>query len=238
MRPNPKLLLVDDDPAIGRMLAMLLEPRRYKVTWARSGRDGLQRAAEERPDVVILELDLPDQDGLAVLQSLREWNAAPVLVLSARKEVADKVRALDAGANDYLTKPFAGEELLARLRVLQRCEPEMTEAPILIAGPLRVDMATHEVSVQGEPVALTATEDAIFYVLARHAGRRVSCAHLLRAVWGGGAGAKIDELREYIWRLRRKLEQRGVENLIRADGGVGYSLALLPTHERTPGVAR
>ena len=238
MRPNPKLLLLDDDPAIGRMLAMLLEPKRYKVTWARSGQEGLRRAADERPDVIILELDLPDQDGLEVLQSLREWNAAPVLVLSARKEVGDKVRALDAGANDYLTKPFAGEELLARLRVLQRCEPAMTDAPILIAGPLRVNMATHEVSVDGEPVALTATEDAIFYVLARHAGRRVSCAHLLRAVWGAGAAAKIDELREYIWRLRRKLEQRGVENLIRADGGTGYSLALLPGPEHTSGVSR
>ena len=230
MKPHPKLLLVDDDPAIGRMLAMLLESGRYKMAWARGGQEGLVLAVEERPDVIVLELDLPDLDGFAVLRALREWNGAPVMILSARKDVSDRVRALDLGANDFLPKPFAGEELLARLRVLQRAEPPLADAPTLIAGPLRVDMATHEISVHGEAVPLTATEDAIFYILARHAGRRVSCAHLLRAVWGTEAAKKIDDLREYIWRLRRKLEQKGAGHLIRADGGVGYSL-IGPTDE-------
>jgi two-component system, OmpR family, KDP operon response regulator KdpE len=225
MKPNPKLLLLDDDPAIGRMLAVLLETWRYKVSWARNAQTGLARAREDRPDIIVLELDLPDMEGFALLQALREWNAAPVLILSARTGVADKVRALDAGANDFMTKPFAGEELLARLRVLQRCEPVMTDAPTLIAGPLRVDIATHAVAVNGKAVTLTPTEDAIFYILARHAGQRVTCAHLIRAVWGTDTAAKIDDLRAYIWRLRQKLGRKGASDLIRADGGIGYSLA-------------
>jgi two-component system KDP operon response regulator KdpE len=164
---------------------------------------------------------------VALLEALREWNAAPILILSARKDVPDKVRALDAGANDFVTKPFFGEELLARLRVLLRSEPPFTGAPLLVTGPLRVDMASRRVAVNGRPVELTATEDAVFYVLARHAGLWVSCAHLVRAVWGAEPSAKIDELREYVWRLRRKLEPQGGGGLIENDGEAGYRLAVL-----------
>ena len=124
LKPHPKVLIVDDDPAIGRMLRLLLEGERYQVSWSRNAPDALALAVEHRPDVIILELDLPDGDGFAVLEALREWSATPVLILSTRVDVGDKVRALDAGANDYVAKPFAPAELAARLRVLQRCAPD------------------------------------------------------------------------------------------------------------------
>jgi two-component system KDP operon response regulator KdpE len=231
------LLLIDNDKAIGRMLDILLRGEHYRITWALSGRDGLALASANRPDLIILELSLPDIDGFALLQSLREWVAVPMMILSVRGAVEDKVRALNGGANDYMTKPFAGEELLARLRVLQRSEPVMTDPPILIAGPVRVDMATHNVTIDGEAVVLTATEDAIFYLLARHVGRCVSCAHLVGAVWGADLPEKIDELREYIWRLRRKFQMKGAENLIRSHGRTGYMLASPLAYERPSIVA-
>lgn len=152
---------MDDDPAIGRMLRILLEGERYKVWWTRTGADGLTAAVEHRPDVIILELDLPDVDGFAVLDAVREWNKSPVLILSGRAGVADKIRALDAGANDYMVKPFAPEELAARLRVLQRDEPPMSDGPLLVSGALRIDMATHAATVHGCALGLTATEEAV-----------------------------------------------------------------------------
>jgi len=228
MKPHPKLLLVDDDPGIGRMLTALLVQGGYKMRWARTGREGLLQAVEERPDVIVLELCLPDLDGFAVLKALREWNPAPVLMLSVRDTVRNRVRALDGGADDYLAKPFAGEELLARLRVMQRDEPALADPPVLVAGPLRVDMGTQAVTVNGERVIFTATEAAIFHVLARHAGWRVSCPHLTKSIWGAEAGAKISDLREFICRIRRKLEHKGGDHLICAEGSVGYRLNLDP----------
>jgi len=218
---------VDDDPAIGRMLRVLLEGERYKVTWCRSAADALAQAVESRPDVVILELDLPDGDGFGVLDALREWSAAPVLILSGRADVAVIVRALDGGANDYLVKPFAPEELAARLRVLLRSEPPSSDGPLLVSGGLRIDMATHEMTVNGSPLELTATEEAVLYVLARHAGRLVPRGRLVRAVWGTEAESKIHDLQVHIARLRRKLEEHGGKSLISGEGSVGYSLTLV-----------
>jgi two-component system KDP operon response regulator KdpE len=231
LKPHPKVLIVDNDPGIGRMLRILLESERYKVLWSRNGESGLTQAVEHRPDVIILELDLPDGDGFAVLGALREWNEAPVLILSGRTGIADKVRALDAGANDYLAKPFAPEELVARLRVLQRCEPPASDGPLLVTGALKVDMATRVVTVHGSSLELTATEEAVLYILARHAGKLVPCQRLTRAVWGTDATPKLSELRVYIAGLRRKLEEHGGNNLIRGDGSVGYSLLLETDHE-------
>lgn len=225
------MLIVDDDPGIGRLLRVFLEGERYKVLWSRNCQSGLARAVESRPDVIILELDLPDGDGFAVLDALREWNEAPVLILSGRTGIADRVRALDGGANDFLAKPFAPDELAARLRVLQRCETPGCDVSVLVSGPLRIDMATRQATVNGRPLTLTATEEAIFYILARHAARLVPRQRLLRAIWGTDAAGKIDELHVYIAQLRRKLEAHGGSNLIRGDGISGYSLALSADHE-------
>jgi two-component system KDP operon response regulator KdpE len=231
VKPHPKVLIVDSDPAIGRMLRVILEGERYKVLWSRSGADGLAQGVESRPDVIILELDLPDGDGFAVLDALREWYGAPVLILSERAGVADIVRALDSGANDYMVKPFAPEELAARLRVLLRSEPPTSDGPLLVNGPLRIDMSTREMTMNGCSLELTATEEAVLYILAHHAGKLVPRGRLIRAVWGTNDASKVHDLQVHIARLRRKLEERGGNNLIRGEGSVGYSLSLAADHE-------
>jgi DNA-binding response OmpR family regulator len=187
---------------------------------------GLAQAVESQPDVIILELDLPDGDGFGMLGALREWNQAPVLILSGRLRVADKVRALDSGANDFMDKPFAPEELTARLRVLLRSEPTLSDGLLLVSGGLRIDMATREVTVNGNLLELTATEEAILFILARHAGWIVPRGRLLRTVWGADDPEKIDDLQVHIARLRRKLEERGGTGLIQGERGVGYTLSL------------
>lgn len=215
------------------MLRIFLERERYKVLWNRNGQSALPKVMDSRPDVIILELDLPDGDGFAVLTALREWNDAPVLILSGRAGVTDKVRALDSGANDFLAKPFALEELAARLRVLQRCEMPASDVSLWVSGALQIDLSTHEVLVSGHRLMLTATEEAVFYMLARHAGRLVPRQRLLRAIWGTDEPRKNAELHVYIAQLRRKFERYGEYNLIRGDGSFGYSLALSADHECT-----
>jgi two-component system KDP operon response regulator KdpE len=233
LKPHPKVLIVDDDPGIGRMLRIFLEGERYKVLWSRNCQSGLTQAVHYRPDVIILELDLPDGDGFAVLAALREWSEAPVLILSGRAGVADKVRALDSGANDFLAKPFVPEELAARLRVLQRCETPTSDVSLLVSGSLRIDLATRQATVNGHPLTLTATEEAVFYILARHAGRLVPRQRLVRTIWGTDAARKTAELHVYVAQLRRKLEEHGGQDLIRGDGSQGYSLALAANYECT-----
>ena len=215
------------------MLRIFLEGERYKVLWSRTGESGLRKAVENRPDIIILEIDLPDGDGFAVLGALREWSEAPVLILSERAGVAEKVRALDSGADDFLAKPFAPEELAARLRVLQRCETPNSDVSLLVTGTLKIDMATRQATANGHRLTLTAIEEAVFYILARHAGRLVPWQRLLRAIWGTDATSKIGELRVYIAQLRRKLEEHGGYGLIQGDGREGYSLALIAEHECT-----
>ena len=236
MKPNPVALLIDDERATRRWLRLLLEPQRYKVQEAASGGLGLQLAAARRPDVIIMDLTLPDLDGLEVLSSLREWSQVPILVLSARNLEEEKVAALDGGANDYVTKPFGPAELLARLRVLQRCLPGVQEEPLIVEGDLQVDIAAHKVAFKGRPINLTATEEALFHVLVRFSGKMVTCKHLLRSVWGSDAPRHLSDLRVYMTQLRKKLQVVGVERemLIRTEGSLGYRL-LLPA-EAEPGL--
>jgi two-component system KDP operon response regulator KdpE len=219
-------MIVDDDPATGRMLRLVLENKRYRVTWSRNCMDALGRAVENRPDVIILELDLPDGDGFSVLEALREWTEAPVLILTGRSEISDKVRALDAGANDYVVKPFAPEELAARLRVLLRCEPPTSEGPLLVSGALKINMATRRMTVNGGLLELTGTEEALLYILARHAGKIVPRRRLIRAVWGMATARKEHDLRVHIAHLRRKFEAHGGGGLIQREGSLGYRLSL------------
>ena len=233
MKPHPKVLIVDGDPATGRMLRMVLEAGRFRVFWSRSIAEGLAETLERHPDAIVLELNLPDGDGFGALEAFREWTNAPVLILTGRAGIADKIRALDAGANDYLVKPFAPEELAARLRVLLRDEPPASDGPLLVSGALRIDMATREMTSNGIPLGLTATEEAVLYILARHAGKVVPHERIIRAVWGVSSAGKIHDLQVHIARLRRKLEERGAHRLIRGEGGMGYSLALSSEHEYT-----
>jgi two-component system KDP operon response regulator KdpE len=217
-------LVIDDEPPIRRLLRLTLEPQGYRVFEADNAQLGLQEAAARRPDVIILDLGLPDMDGLAVLKRLREWSQTPVLVLTVRDRESDKVATLDAGADDYLAKPFGTAELLARLRAVQRRAPEAHEEPVFVSGNLAVDLAARTVTVNKQEVHLTATEYALLHELVRHAGKVVTHKQLLRAVWGPNAESQSQYLRVYITHLRKKLETTTSGKLIQTEPGIGYRL--------------
>src|ERR1039457_6930477 len=217
-------LVIDDERAIRRLLRVLLEVQGYQVCEAETGNLGLQMAASRRPDVILLDLGLPDMDGLTVLKRLREWTRTPVLILTVRDSEADKVTALDNGADDYLTKPFGADELLARLRALRRHSPEAYEEPTYVCGDLTVDIKARKVTVKDKEVHLTATEYALLHELVRHAGKVVTQKHLLRAVWGPDAESQLQYLRVYITYLRKKLETPSGGKLIQTQPGIGYRL--------------
>lgn len=224
MSAERTVLVIDDEPPIRRLLRLTLEPQGYRIYEAGNGQLGLQEAAAHRPDVIVLDLGLPDMDGVAVLKRLREWSQTPVLVLSVRDREADKVAALDNGADDYLTKPFGTAELLARLRAVQRRAPEAQEQPVFVSGDLTVDLAARTVTVKKKEVHLTATEYALLHELIRHAGKVVMHAQLLRAVWGPNAESQSQYLRVYITHLRKKLETTTSGKLIQTEPGIGYRL--------------
>lgn len=223
---KPLALVVDDEVQIRRLLRLVLEAEGYRVADAATGQAGLVEAAQRPPDVVLLDLGLPDLDGVAVLRRLREWSAAPVLVLSVRDQDDVKVAALDAGADDYVTKPFSTPELLARLRaVRRRGAGDAGAAAVFTAGGLEVDFAARRVRVRGAEVHLTPTEYQILRVLARHAGRVVTHGQLLREVWGPGREAQTHYLRVYVARLREKFEADSTRpELLQSEPGVGYRL--------------
>src|ERR1700743_3092703 len=206
MKPYPVALLIDADTAARKLMRFVLEPHRYKVFEADTGETGTKEAVACRPDVIILDLCLPDMDGLAVLKRLREWNRTPVLILSAEDDERVKVSALDGGANDYMNKPFGSAELLARLRVLQRPNPGEPVGPFYINGDLRVDVNSHVATIRGRYVDFTPTEEALFYTLVRHAGQLVTRKHLLCCVWGTDDESKLHDLHVYIRNIRQKLQ--------------------------------
>jgi two-component system KDP operon response regulator KdpE len=226
MKPNPIALLIDADRPIRRLLRVVLEPHHYKVHEADNGQTGIKEAVARRPDVIILDLSLPDMDGLTLLKRLREWNRDPVLILSAQNDEENKVAALDSGANDYMTKPFGSAELLARLRVLQRLIPGEPDGPRFMHGDLQVDIISHRVTLRGHQVYFTPTETAVLYILVRHAGKLVTCRHLLRCVWGNDLENKVHDLHVYIRSLRQKLNGAGNESVIQTEGSAGYRLLL------------
>lgn len=225
MSEGPQILVVDDEIQIRRFLKFSLEARGYRVFETANGQDALEKAALVRPDLIILDLGLPDMDGLTVLRQLREWTQTPVLILSVRDDDQGKVAALDAGADDYLTKPFSVEELMARLRVAQRhAQPALTEA-VFHGGDLRVDLARRLVTVKGQPVKLTPTEYALLRLLVQHAGRVLTHRQILKAVWGPAYVDETHYLRVYFAQLRQKLEADPTRpQLILTEPGVGYRL--------------
>jgi len=213
-------LIIDDEIQIRRLLRLALESRGYGVCEAENGTLGLQEAAFRRPDVVLLDLGLPDMDGLEVLRRLREWSAVPVLVLSVRDQEATKVTALETGADDYVTKPFGTAELVARLAVIQR-RHHAVESPEIHVGPLTLHLDRHEVFLSGMPLKMTPTEFAFLRALARHAGKIVTQRQLLREVWGPQGDGQTHYLRVYANHLRKKL---GEKLIVSNEPGIGYRL--------------
>ncbi|MGE5508633.1 MAG: response regulator [Chitinophagales bacterium] len=223
--PQRRILVIDDEPQIRRLLKVALTAHGYQVDDVPTGQEGLNQAAVLHPDLILLDLGLPDLDGVEVVRRLREWSAVPVIVLSVREQEADKVGALDAGADDYLTKPFGMGELLARLRVaLRRNEPK-EEEPVLTLGSLMIDRARRVVTVDGRKVRLTPTEYEILKTLAHDVGRVITNRQLLRSVWGPGYENETHYLRVYVGQLRRKLEKNPSrpEHLL-TEPAVGYRL--------------
>jgi two-component system KDP operon response regulator KdpE len=219
------VLVVDDDPGLGRALRINLSARGYEVTLAADGASALALAARHRPDLVVLDLGLPDMDGTEVLAGLRGWSTAPVIVLSARDAEAEKVRALDAGADDYVTKPFGLDELLARLRAAERRARPAPDEPQVVTAAFTVDLARREVTREGSPVRVTATEWGLLEALARHPGRLVTQQQLLEHVWGPGYASETHYLRVHMAALRRKLEpEPGAPRHLVTEPGQGYRL--------------
>jgi two-component system KDP operon response regulator KdpE len=221
-----KVLVVDDEPALARALAINLRAHGWEVVTAADGRSALEAAAKEHPDVVLLDLGLPDLDGTEVLAGLRGWTKVPIVVLSARQHGEDKVEALDLGADDYVTKPFAMNELLARLRAAVRrgqdAAPETTE---VVVGDLVIDLARKRVARAGVDVRLTPTEWSFLELLARNLGRLVTREQVLREVWGPSYEHETNYLRVYAAQLRRKLEADPAHPVhLVTSAGLGYTL--------------
>jgi len=223
----PVLVLIEDEPQIRRFLRATLGSHGYRLHEAETGEDGLIEAASRQPDVVILDLGLPDVDGLQVIRRLREWSKVPIIVLSARGQEGDKVAALDAGADDYVSKPFAVGELLARLRVaLRHAAAGEAGEPTFTVGDLTVDQIKRQVRVDGREVHLTPIEYRLLTLLVRHSGRVVSQRQLLKEVWGPGQTEQTHYLRVYMGTLRRKLEKDPARpRYLLTEPGVGYRLA-------------
>ena len=195
---NPVALIIDDEVQIRRLLRLVLEGENYKVHEAETGQLGLMEIATRKPDVVLLDLGLPDLDGLQVLKRLREWSEVPVIVLTVRDDVQEKVAALDAGADDYITKPFSTPELLARLRAAQRKTRPSEEVSVFRNGDLVVDLTAHVVTRAGREIKLSATEYALLRLFVKHPGRVLTHRHILREIWG----PKSEEHRQVLARLR------------------------------------
>ena len=218
-----RVLVVDDEPSILRALRINLSARQYEVSTAADGASGLAAMARDRPDVLILDLGLPDMDGTEVIRGVRGWTSTPIIVLSAWGQESQKVAALDAGADDYVTKPFGMDELLARLRAAVRRASPAPDEPVVSTGDFTVDLARKIVTRGGADVRLTPTEWQLLEVLVRNAGRLVTQRQLLAEVWGPGYETEANYLRVYMANLRRKLEPDPSAPLyLLTEAGMGY----------------
>lgn len=224
---KPVALVIDDEVQIRRLLRVVLESADYQVHEAETAAQGLTDAATRRPDVVLLDLGLPDSDGVNVLRRLREWSQVPVIVLSVRDDEEGKVAALDAGADDYVTKPFSSAELLARLRAAQRKTRPEEEISRFKCGDLIVDLTARVVTRAGHEVKLTATEYALLRLFVRHAGRVLTHRQILREIWGPKSEEHRQYLRVYVTHLRQKIERDpAAPELVKTEPGIGYRLEL------------
>lgn len=225
---GPLVLVIEDEPQMRRFLRALLESHSYRHLEAATAQEGIALVTAHNPDLLLLDLGLPDADGLDVTARVREWSAVPIVVLSARGQEQDKIRALDAGADDYVTKPFGAGELLARMRVALRHAARPAQdapSPVLALGELRVDLARREVRRGGEEIHLTPIEYKLLAVLVRNAGKVVTHRQLLKEVWGPNQVDQTHYLRVYMAQLRHKLEQDPARpRYFTTEPGVGYRL--------------
>lgn len=226
-RPNQSVLIIDDEPQMRRLLRVTLEANGYRVLDASNGNEGVVEVAQRKPDLVLLDLGLPDLDGMQVLQRIREWSRVPILILSVRDQEDEKVAALDAGADDYVTKPFNSSELLARMRAaLRHCQVHPMEA-VFRAGPIEVDLASRVVLKAGKQVKLTPIEYSLLRLLVTHAGKVLTHRQLLTQVWDEKAVEHSHYLRVHVAHLREKLERDpSAPELILTEPGVGYRLVM------------
>jgi two-component system KDP operon response regulator KdpE len=221
------LLVIEDEVQIRRLLRVCLERNGYQVAEAATGEGGIDAAIQLQPQIILLDLGLPDIDGLLVLKRLREWSQVPILILSVRGREDDKIGALDSGANDYITKPFSTGELLARLRVVQRYALPRANPQLFTSGNLSVDLATRTVKLKGRTVKLTATEYSLLTLFVQHAGKVLTHGQILREIWGSNEVDKTGPLRVYMGYLREKLESNPAKpQLLVTEPGVGYRLVL------------
>ena len=221
-----RILIADDDPQILRALRITLAARGYEVVTASDGREALRLAADAHPDIIVLDLGMPGLTGIQVIEGVRGWSTVPILVVSGRSDSLDKVDALDAGADDYVTKPFAADELLARIRALARRTPTATDEPVVTFGDVTVDLAAHLVTRGGAAVRLTPTEWRLLEVLVRNPDRLVTRETLLTEVWGPQYTTDTGYLRLYLAQLRKKLEaEPGKPRYLLTEAGMGYRFA-------------
>ena len=229
MTTNPEVLLIEDDPQIRRFLRPTLAAEHYRLHEAVTAEEGIAQAAVRQPDVVLLDLGLPDRDGLTVIQAIRLWSAMPILVISARGQERDKIAALDAGADDFIDKPFATGELLARIRAALRRTARIGAQPSAVfrVGNIEVDLEKRLVHVNGAEVHLTPIEFKLLQTVIRYAGRVVTQRQLLNEVWGPNQVEQSQYLRVYMGQLRRKLEADSARpQYLRTEPGVGYRLVV------------
>jgi len=225
--PAVSVLLIEDEPQMRRFLRAALDPQAWHLTEAATAREGLAQAAGRNPDLILMDLGLPDGDGVELTRQIRGWSAVPIIVISARGRESEKVSALDAGADDYLTKPFGVEELLARMRVALRHAARIEGAgeAAFESGELRVDLAMRRVTVRGEDVHLTPLEYKLLTTLVKHAGKVLTHRLLLKEVWGPNAQTQTHYLRVYMTQLRHKIEADPARpRLLLTEPGVGYRL--------------
>ncbi len=225
---GPKILIIEDEQEIRRFLRASLSAHGFRLIEAENGRQGLLAATSQQPDLIVLDLGLPDMDGMELIPQVREWSRLPIIILSARGQEREKVAALDAGADDYLTKPFGMSELLARIRVALRhaARHGQSESPVFSVGELNVDLASRKITARGEPVHLTPTEFRLLATLIQHAGKVVTHRQLLTEVWGPDSLDETHSLRVYMAKLRDKIEVDSARpQYLLTEPGVGYRLS-------------
>lgn len=229
MKENRKILVIDDEASIRKFLRVSLENEGCQVIEATTAEDGIRQLIGSKPDLMILDLGLPDMNGYEVIQRVREWSKIPIIVLTVNEDEEIKVKILDAGADDYLTKPFGVPELLARIRVAERhAFSDVQGESLFQSGPIEVDFAGHIVKVDGQEIHLTTTEYAILKLLVRYAGKVVTHRQILKEVWGPNAVEHTQYLRVYLGQLRKKIESgEKPQKLIITEPGVGYRLLMM-----------
>lgn len=220
-----RILVIDDEPQMRKLLRVSLQAHDYQLSEAANGLEGIQQAAAFKPDLAIVDLGLPDMDGKEVIRQIRDWSAMPIIILTARDQEQEKISALDAGADDYITKPFGIGELMARMRVCLRRMAASDNEPVLRCGGLAVDLLQRRVTVDEREIKLTPTEYELIKFMIQHAGRVLTHKQLLKAGWGNSYGEDTHYIRIYIGQLRRKIEQDPAQpRYIVTESGIGYRL--------------